>query len=65
MSLSDKPFSNFDGIGSGGEMNNPMYRHIACIGTYEPQTGRCKRRKYAKRKYGLCVSKKKQFWELT
>tara|TARA_Y100001938_G_scaffold138327_1_gene203632 strand:+ start:91 stop:315 length:225 start_codon:yes stop_codon:yes gene_type:complete len=38
-------FNGFDGAyGSGGSMNNPMYRNICSEGTYEPMTGRSKRR---------------------
>jgi len=49
--------------GSGGSMNNPMYRKIACVGNYESMTGRGKQR-YIKKKKGECLSKKKQFFEL-
>ena len=59
MKLTETPFNNFNGIGSAGCMNNPMYRHIAVDGTYEPQTGRCKRRTFARRK-GKCLSKHKK-----
>ena len=41
-------FSNFQGRGSGGSMNNPMYQKVCSIGCYEPQTGRNKKR-YAQR----------------
>ena len=41
-------FSNFQGRGSGGSMNNPMYRKVCSIGCWEPNTGRSKRR-YAER----------------
>ena len=37
-------FSNFQGRGSGGCMNNPMYQKVHSTGCYEPQTGRNKRR---------------------
>ena len=49
--------------GSGGSMNNPMYRKIACDGNYESMTGRGKQR-YLKRRNGVSLSRKKKFWEL-
>ena len=52
------------GFGSGGSMNNPMYRKICCEGTYEPLSGRAKRRMTEKYSYGKCISKKKKFWNL-
>jgi len=51
-------------VGSSGSMNNPMYRHIHTGGTFEPQSGRNKRRFHARKNYGVCLSKKKKFWEL-
>tara|TARA_B100001113_G_scaffold347297_1_gene339503 strand:+ start:34 stop:276 length:243 start_codon:yes stop_codon:yes gene_type:complete len=54
---------NDGAYGSGGSMNNPMYRKIACDGNYEPMSGRGKQR-YFKKKNGECLSKKKQFFEL-
>ena len=36
--------SNFNGIGSGGSLNDPMYKNVCCIGHYEPQSGRNKKR---------------------
>ena len=41
-------FANYDGKGSSGCMNNPMYQKVCSIGCYEPQTGRNKKR-YAQR----------------
>ena len=45
---------NDGAYGSGGSMNNPMYRNIACNGNYESMTGRGKQR-YIKlqRNYGF------------
>ena len=58
-------FSNgVGGIGSGGCMNNKMYRNICQKGTYEPFSGRAKRRMTDKYSYGKCLSKKKKFWNL-
>ena len=54
---------NDGAYGSGGSLNNPMYRNIACDGRYESMTGRGKQR-YIKKKKGECLSKKKQFFEL-
>ena len=52
------------GWGSGGSMNNPMYRKICGLGNYEPLSGRGKRRMIEKYSYGKCISKKKKFWNL-
>ena len=54
---------NDGAYGSGGSMNNPMYRNIACNGNYESMTGRGKQR-YIQKKKGGCLSKKKKFFEL-
>jgi len=53
-----------NGTASGGSMNNPMYREVCAIGTYEPQSGRSKKRNIAKFKYGIKLSKDKMFWDL-
>lgn len=37
-------FTTFNGIGSGGCMSNPMYKNICSLGTYQPQSGRNKKR---------------------
>jgi len=38
-------FNGFEGAyGSGGSMNNPMYRNVCAEGTYESMTGRGKKR---------------------
>jgi len=37
-------FTTFNGIGSGGSMNDPMYQNIHCKGLHEPQSGRNKKR---------------------
>ena len=55
---------NDGAYGSGGSMNNPMYRNIACDGNYESMTGRGKQR-YIQKKNGASLSKKKKFWELS
>ena len=58
-------FSNgCNGTRSGGSMNNPMYQKICALGTYEPQSGRSKKRKCLKNQYGVSLSKNKQFWDL-
>ena len=54
---------NDGAYGSGGSMNNPMYRKIACDGHYQRFTGRRKQR-HRDRRNGISLSKKKQFWEL-
>lgn len=49
---------------SGGSMSNPMYQNTYAIGgVYQPTTGRCKRRIWAKKR-GETIGRKKQFWEL-
>ena len=48
---------------SGGSMSDPMYHHIQGDGTYHPQSGRGKRR-YCQKTNGICLSKKKKFYEL-
>ena len=49
--------------GSGGSMRNPMYQKVCARGCYVPASGRCKRR-YSQKGKGICLSNKKQFWEL-
>ena len=49
--------------GSGGSMRDPMYKNIACEGTYHPQSGRGKRR-HSQKSNGVCLSKKKKFYEV-
>ena len=50
-------------FGSGGSMRDPMYKNIACEGTYCQETGRGKRRHFLKSN-GVSISKKKKFYEL-
>ena len=49
--------------GSEGSMNNPMYRNVCVDGTYSSYSGRQKNR-FCQRNRGVCISQKKQFWEL-
>ena len=60
------PFNNIGsathGRGSGGAMNNPMYRKVCVQGHYEPLGGRSKRRILAKSE-GISLGKTKYFWE--
>jgi hypothetical protein len=65
--MNHSPFNNIGsashGRGSGGAMSDPMYRNVCVQGTYEPQSGRSKRRTFSKLK-GFSLSKKKLFWDL-
>ena len=60
------PFNNIGsathGRGSGGAMNNPMYRKVCVQGHYEPLRSRPKRRILAKSE-GISLGKTKYFWE--
>jgi len=49
---------------SGGSMNNSMYRRV-CVknATFEPWSGRTKKRLLKKRQ-GVCLHKNKEFWDL-
>ena len=50
--------------GSGGSMNNQMYRNVHSKGIYIPNSGRAKRRFHRRVNEGYCLSKKKKFYQL-
>ena len=49
--------------GSGGSMNNAMYRNVFVQGVYVPLSGRDKKRSMRRSK-GCCLHQGKQFWDL-
>ena len=49
--------------GSGGSLSNPMYQQVCCKGIYSSHSGRSKLR-FTQKKRGVCLSKKKQFFQL-
>ena len=49
--------------GSTGSMNNAMYQQVCCKGVYTSHSGRSKLR-FTQKARGVCLSKKKKFFQL-
>lgn len=49
--------------GSGGSMNDQMFRNVCVDGIYTSYSGRQKTR-FHKRMRSVCINQKKKFWDM-